>query len=40
MFDGNAWERMIYVPTESVESYKTADWWSDYADSIVGYDFE
>ncbi len=40
MFDGNASERMIYVPTESVESYKTADWWSDYAYYIVGYDFE
>ena len=30
----------IYVPTESVEAYKSADGWSDYADAIVGYDFE
>ena len=30
----------IYVPTASVEAYKTASCWSDYADNIVGYDFE
>ena len=24
----------IYVPDESVESYKTATWWSQYADKI------
>ena len=29
----------IYVPTDSVEAYKTAEGWSDYADMIVGYDF-
>ena len=29
----------IYVPTESVERYKTADGWNEYADNIVGYDF-
>ena len=29
----------IYVPTASVDAYKAADGWSDYADSIVGYDF-
>ena len=29
----------IYVPRESVDAYKAADGWSDYADSIVGYDF-
>ena len=29
----------IYVPAESVEAYKTAEGWSEYADSIVGYDF-
>ncbi len=38
-FDRNAEGRKIYVPTESVEAYKTAEGWSDYADSIVGYDF-
>ena len=30
----------IYVPSESVERYKTADGWNEYADNIVGYDFE
>jgi hypothetical protein len=30
----------MYVPTESVEVYKTTNYWSDYADYIVGYDFE
>ncbi len=39
-FDNNASERKIYVPTESVKAYKTADGWSEYADSIEGYDFE
>ena len=29
----------IYVPTESVEAYKSAQGWSDYADAIVGYNF-
>lgn len=29
----------IYVPTESVDDYKIATGWSDYADCIVGYDF-
>ena len=29
----------IYVPTSSVDAYKTAYGWSDYADYIVGYDF-
>ena len=38
-FDNNASERKIYVPTASVEVYKSADWWSDYASDIVGYDF-
>ena len=28
----------VYVPTESVEEYKTQ--WSQFADKIVGYDFE
>ena len=30
----------IYVPRNSVGAYKTARYWSDYADYIVGYDFE
>ena len=29
----------IYVPSKSVEQYKTADGWNEYADNIVGYDF-
>ena len=40
MFDYNPWGRKIYVPTESVEAYKSAECWSEYADDIVGYDFE
>ena len=39
MFDGNASGRKIYVPTESVEAYKSASYWSDYADAIEGYNF-
>ena len=31
--------RKFYVPTASVNAYKTADGWSDYARYIVGYDF-
>ena len=29
----------IYVPIESVKAYKSAKEWSNYANSIVGYDF-
>ena len=39
MFDDNASGRKIYVPMESVEAYKSASYWSDYASDIVGYDF-
>lgn len=39
-FDYNAPNRKIYVPAESVEAYKAADGWKEYADDIVGYDFE
>mgnify|MGYP003416934844 FL=1 len=28
------------MPMESVEAYMSADGWADYADSIVGYDFD
>ena len=38
-FDYNASGRVIYVPTESVEAYKTAEGWSRYADAIEGYNF-
>ena len=39
MFHNDASGRKIYVPMESVEAYKSASYWSDYADDIVGYDF-
>ncbi len=40
MFDGIvAWMPTIYVPNESVEAYKSAEYWSNYANNIVGYDF-
>ncbi len=38
-FHYNASGRKIYVPTESVEAYKAADGWSDYADYIEPYNF-
>ena len=40
VFDYNGSGRKIYVPVESVEAYKSATNWSEYADAIVGYDFE
>ncbi|MBO7311593.1 MAG: leucine-rich repeat domain-containing protein, partial [Alistipes sp.] len=40
VFDDNASNRKIYVPMESVEAYKSAEGWSEYADDILGYDFE
>ena len=39
MFGDNASGRKIYVPMQSVEVYKSASYWSDYADAIVGYNF-
>ena len=39
VFDYNASDRTIYVPDASVEAYKTAEYWSEYANAIVGYDF-
>ncbi|WP_204246480.1 leucine-rich repeat domain-containing protein [Alistipes sp. An116] len=30
---------ILYVPSASVNNYKTADVWKRYADQIVGYDF-
>ena len=38
-FDKNASDRKIYVPAESVEAYKSAYRWSEYASDIVGYNF-
>lgn len=40
VFDYNASGRKIYVPTEALEEYRTAENWSDYAIAIVAYDFE
>ncbi len=39
MFYDNASGRKIYVPRNSVSAYKSAEYWSDYASYIVGYDF-
>ena len=36
VFYGNASGCKIYVPIESVDAYKTADGWSQYADAIEG----
>ena len=38
-FYRNAADRKIYVPTESVDAYKAARGWKDYADAIRPYDF-
>lgn len=40
VFYGNHSDRKIYVPTGSVDAYKSATRWSEYADAIVGYNFE
>ena len=39
-FKDTASNLIIYVPTASVNAYKSATGWKDYADYIVGYDFE
>ncbi len=39
VFDDNHSDRKIYVPTGSVNAYKIAYRWSEYADDIVDYDF-
>ena len=36
----NSDDLCIYVPIESVEKYQSSDGWCEYADHIVGYDFE
>ena len=38
-FANNNDERYIYVPSASVEAYKRASGWSEYASHIFGYDF-
>lgn len=39
MFFSNTTNRKIYVPRASVDAYKEADGWKDYADAIEPYDF-
>ena len=39
VFDNNASSRKIYVPVGSVEAYKSAPRYSEYASAIVGYNF-
>lgn len=39
MFTNNASNRKIYVPRASVDAYKAADGWKEYADAIEPYDF-
>lgn len=39
MFNSNAANRIIYVPSEVVGAYKVAPHWVDYASAIEGYDF-
>ena len=39
VFYSNGSGRKIYVPAGSVEAYKSATNWSQYADAIVGYNF-
>ena len=39
MFISNAADRKIFVPAESVDAYKSAYGWKNYASTIVGYDF-
>ena len=36
VFDSNASVRIIYVPTASVNAYREADGWSEYANAILG----
>ena len=35
----NASDRKIYVPAESLEAYKTAEYWNYWASDIIGYDY-
>ena len=39
-FYENAPSRKIYVPYKVLDTYKTTDGWSTYANDIVGYDYE
>ena len=39
MFEGINENCKIHVPMSSVDSYKSASYWSNYADMIIGYNF-
>ena len=39
MFQDTSDDLVIYVPVNRVNDYKNAEYWSDYADRIVGYNF-
>ena len=42
VFTDNEYQNLnckIYVPVESVEEYKIAEYWKTYADQIEGYNF-
>ena len=39
IFDPYVSNCKIYLPMESVEAYKAAKYWRDYAGRILGYDF-
>ena len=40
MFANNGLYRQIYVPAESVEAYRQAQYWIEYSADIKGYNFE
>ena len=40
VFDHNASSRKFFVPSGSIEAYKSAEYWSNYADAMIRYDFE
>ena len=40
LFGENPSDSKIYVPTESVDAYKAAEGWKNYADNIEGYEFK
>ena len=40
VFSRSATSLKIYVPRDSVNAYMSAEGWMEYADDIVGYDFE
>jgi hypothetical protein len=39
-FNGCSNIKKIYVPSTSVDAYKVAEYWKEYADCFVAYDFE